>query len=337
MNLNPRIPAISRRSWGAAAGALALAPALAGLGACDELTDQPITIAAHVWVGYEPMFLARDKGWLDPKKVHLLQTASAFESVQALAQGKALGAAMTLDEMLTARATGMSLSLLLVFNSSLGADMLLVPAGVQKLSSIKGLRIGYEASSVGALMLAEVLQAAGLTQQDVQLVNIDVSQHMTAWQRQQADAFITYEPVATQLLELGMRRLFDSRQIPDTIIDVLAVRTDKLSTHHTRALQQLLVGHFRALDHLMRNPQDAAYRMATRLNLPASKVLAAYKGLVLPDAHNNYRLLAGQPSELSKTAQKLLVIMLKAGLLKKSDDLTDLVRADYLPTDNLLK
>ena len=57
---------------------------------CGWLADKPVTIASGIWVGYEPMFLARNEGWLDTKLVHLVETASATESLQALA---ALGCA----------------------------------------------------------------------------------------------------------------------------------------------------------------------------------------------------------------------------------------------------
>jgi len=307
------------------------------LGACQQAAEQPIRIAAHVWVGYEPMFLARDKGWLDSQQVQLVQTASAHDSLLAVAQGKVLGAAVTLDEMLAARETGLALSLVLVFNSSLGADMLLVRPGIRQLSDLKGQRLGVEASSVGTLMFEQVLKQAGLNKRDVQIERLAVNQHAGAWQRKKLDALITYEPVATGLLNQGMVRLFDTRQIPNTIVDVLAVRADLLEPSHTKALQHLIAGHFRALDHLMRNPQDAAYRMATHLNLPASQVLTAFKGLVLPTAANNYRLLVGSPPEMHKTAAKLSALMLDAGLLKLPDPLTQLIRAEFLPTDNLLK
>lgn len=329
--------ALARRTWGATVGAIALAPALGMLGACQPVAEQPIRIAAHVWVGYEPMFLARDKGWIDSQQVQLVQTASARDSLLAVAQGQVMGAAVTLDEMLAAREAGMALSLVLVFNSSLGADMLLVRPGIRQLSDLKGKRLGVEASSVGTLMLAQILKLAGLDKRDVQIEFVAATQHADAWQRKKLDALISYEPVATGLLNQGMVRLFDTRQIPNTIVDVLAVRTDLLEPAHTKALQHLISGHFRALDHLMRNPQDAAYRMAAHLNLPASQVLIAYKGLVLPTAANNYRLLMGSPPEIHQSAAKLSALMLDAGLLKLPDQLADLIRAEFLPTDNLLK
>lgn len=322
------LPLRSRRKLLAVSGAMAVAPLLPG---CGWLPDKPIAIAAHVWVGYEPMVMARDQGWLDAQQVQLLPTRNAVESLKALAEGRVQGAALTLDEMLGARASGLPLSLVLIFNISMGADMLVAQVGIQTLADLKGRRIGLEPSSVGALMLAELLRVAGLRKDDVQLLPISIDQQLAAWQRHQVDALITYEPLAAQLQAQGAIRLFDSRQIPNTIIDVLAMRRDVLDERHAHAVRHLLQAHFRALDHLKRSPQDAAYRMSRHLDLPAAEVLLAFKGLVLPDAEHNYRLLAGESPKLLASARKLSTIMVKNQLLKQEDPLTSLIQADFLP------
>lgn len=311
--------------------ALALASAVPG---CGRDEGKPIAIAAHVWVGYEPLFLACREGWLDARQVRLIETASATESLQALSEGRVDGAALTLDETLKARETGLPLSVVMVFNISAGADMLVARPGIKQLASLKGQRIGFEPSSVGELLLAEVLRAGSLTPQDVQRVPLGVDKHREAWQLQQIDAAITYEPVATQLLALGAVKLFDSRQIPNTIVDVLALRREVLDSAHEGAVRHVIAAHFRALDHLRRNPQDAAYRMAGHLNLPAAEVLKAFKGLLIPDASNNMRLLAGTTPALLASARKLSGIMVKGHFLAQEDTLAALVRADYLPSDS---
>jgi NitT/TauT family transport system substrate-binding protein len=134
-----------------------------------------------------------------------------------------------------------------------------------------------------------------------------------------------------------MTHLFDSRQIPNTIVDVLAVRTAVIDRAHAKALRHLVATHFRALDDLTRNPQDAAYRMAGHLKLPAAGVLSAFRGLTLPTLANNYRLLAGSDPELLSTARRVADILHRIGTLSQRDALTDLVNASYLPTEGLLK
>ncbi|MFA7270046.1 MAG: ABC transporter substrate-binding protein [Sterolibacterium sp.] len=317
----------------------ALAPvfeygALAMLTACNRPPAAPLAIAAHLWPGYEPMFLARRERWLDERQVRLVETLSATNSLQLLAAGKIDGAALTLDEVLRGRSGGMSLAVVLVFDISAGADVLLVRPGIDELAALKGRRIGVEQGALGALMFAKVLQAAGLMANEVRLVPLTVAEQFEAWQRGKVDAVVTCEPVASQLVDKGAVRLFDSRQIPDLIVDVLALRTAAIDSH-AEAIRHLLAAHFRALEHLHRNSQDAAYRMAGRLKLAPEQVLVAFKGLVLPDIANNRRLLAGARPPLLAGARTLSALMLKEGLLPRNDTLANLLNADFLPHQDL--
>lgn len=304
-----------------------------GLTSCAWLQDLPIAIAAHVWLGYEPMFLAEREGWLDPRHVRLLETANASESIQALQTQRVDGAALTLDETLKARALGLPLSVVMVFNISAGADMLLVREGISELAGLRGVRLGFEQTSVGELLLAVILRRAGLSPQSLNLYPLAVDRHLQAWQDNQLDAVITYEPVASKILRQGAVKLFDTRQTPNTIVDVLAIRREALDRAHGFACRHLIEEHFHALDRLRRNPQDTAYRIAQHLRLPAAEVTAAYKGLLLPNADNNYRLLAGDTPELLKNAADLSETMYDSGLLPRPDDLQALINADFLPLD----
>jgi NitT/TauT family transport system substrate-binding protein len=117
----------------------------------------PMRVTAHPWVGYEPMFLARQHGWLDTRLVRLVETPSASDSLHLLGHGLVEAAALTLDEVLRARALGLPLVVPMVFDVSAGADGVLARQPVQP-AELAGARIGVEQSAVGALMLAALLE-----------------------------------------------------------------------------------------------------------------------------------------------------------------------------------
>lgn len=307
------------------------------LPACGLWSDKPVAVAAHNWVGYEPMFLAQSRAWLDPNRVSLLATADARESIAALRSGRVQAAALTLDEVLSVRSSALALVVVLVFNVSMGADMLLVKPQINTLAQLRGQRIGLEASSVADILISETLRAAGLRLADVNLLRLPIDTHVVAWQRHDVDALLTYEPVASQLQALGMERLFGSQQLPETIVDVLAVRQDALDAAHASAWRHLLAGHFKAIDAIVRNPQDSAYRMAARLGLPATDVMRAFKGLELPGVSRNYDLLGGASPRLRAVAERLLPIVKARDSNVSTDDFSALFTASYLPTEDLLK
>lgn len=287
-------------------------------------------IASHVWPGYELMFLARQEGWLPEHGLVLHETASASQSLAALAAGQVAGAALTLDEVLLARGQAIPLAIVLIFNISNGADVVLGRAGMDSLADLRGARIGVETSALGALILQDVLGRAGISLSDVEIVPATIDKHEALWENGQVTVLISYEPTASRLVARGAVRLFDSRAMPDTIFDVLAVRPD-LADRHGNALRALVAAHFRALRHLRHSPFDAAYRMAGRLGLTGPEVLETFRRLELPDLGLNRSYLGTERGRIEGAARSLASIMVAAKLLDQPDDLVGLVDDRYLP------
>jgi NitT/TauT family transport system substrate-binding protein len=318
-----------RRDFLIAATGLTLATGLGVFAGCAGDEESGLRIATNPWIGYELLYLSREIGKPNPG-VHLVELLSNTDSVQALVAGTVDGAGLTLDEALAARAAGLDLKIILVFDFSAGADVLLARPEIGQLAALKGKRIGVEQTGVGALMLDAALKQAGLTAADVRVINLTVDQHLAAFRDGQVDALVTFEPIASQVAAAGGRRLFDSRAIPGGIVDVLAVSAKALAANPQTA-RQLLLGYFQALAHLRANPTDAARRMAPRLGLTPAAVQAGYQGLALPDLAENRRLLAGAPSPLETSAAKLAALMLREKLLARAVDATGLIVPDYLP------
>lgn len=293
--------------------------------------EEPVTVAGHVWVGYEPMYMARAMGWLDPQRVSLLETANSGESLAALRSGRVDGAALTLDEVLQARGQGLDLRVVLVFNLSVGADVLLVRPPITELAELRSRRVGFEHGAVGQLLVSKALDKVGLSLADIEAVDLTMNAQLAAWEAGLVDAVASYEPTASRLRAAGALAIFDSSEIPMAILDVLAFRADRLNARTDTAVRHLIAAHFRALSHLNDNPEDAAFRMAVRLGLPPDRVLPAFRGLVLPDVTNNYRLLQGAQAPLLESSRELVEFKLATGMLSVPQSLDDLIEADYLP------
>ena len=240
----------SRRAFMAAT---ALPPLLWATGCANA---KPLVLAGHPWPGYEPMFLARSMGFMPPQ-LTLMETLTLQASIDAVRQGSAHGVMLTLDEILVLRGQGIPLEVVMVFDVSKGADVLLARANMANLGALKGKRVGLEDTALGTLMLSMILEKAGLSLQDVNPVRIVYEEHEAAWQRGGIDALITYEPAAGRLKTAGARQLLSTRELPDTIFDVLAVRSD-IARAQSDTLRDTLAGHFKALNYMRQNPWDAA-------------------------------------------------------------------------------
>ena len=263
------------------AGCLAGTAGLGGIAGCAR----PVTalrIGSVVFPGYEFMFLAREMGVLDDAHVRLVELQSNSDTLRALAANQLDGAALTLDALLVARASGIPLHVVLILDASVGANAVMAHAPVD-MQHLAGRRIGVEDSAMGGVMLNALLQAAGLPASQVSVVPVRLDRTEEVFRLGAVDAVITAEPWASRIGRAGGRRIFDSAALPGRIFDVLALRPEALETH-ADAVRYLIRGHFAAQDLFQRQPLVASEWMAPRLQMKPSEVANVYVGLQLPTA-----------------------------------------------------
>jgi len=299
-----------------------------GLSSC---ATRPFGVGIHHWIGYEPLYLARDFGWL-PAACSLHEGGAATDSLQALKAGTIDAACLTLDEVLHARAHGTPMTVLMVLNISAGADAVVARQGIERPADLRGKTIAVETSAVGELMLAGVLEAGKLVREDVRVIGLPVDRQVRGWQEKAFDAAACYEPTTTRLTALGGHRLFDSRQLPETIIDVLAVRSNVVGSARS-VLRELLAAVLRGQDHIRVSRQDAIHRIAARQEITPDAVVRALAGIAIPDLRQN-RLLLGGDSRLREKTREISDLLLVRGLLPVRPGFDGLFDNSLLPVES---
>ncbi len=314
----------SRRGFLQAGWALAAAGVLA---ACQP-PRLPMRLGSIVFPGYEFIYLARELGLLDPRLVRLVDMRANTETLRALASGQLEAATLTVDEMLTARAEGVDLMVLAVLDVSDGADAVIAQPGVD-LTNLRGKRIAVEDAAVGGVMLAALLEAAGLRTADIRKVPIDLPGSVDAFEKRHADAVVAAEPWVSQMEQKGGVRIFDSIKVPGRIVDVLVVRRSVIDEYQD-ALAHLVQAHFQAQAQFRTDQAKVAALMAPRLGTTAEQVAPMFRGLNLPDAQANRKLLAPQGA-FDQMTRDLQNYMMASGLIRQTIALSDFVDTRFLP------
>lgn len=309
--------------------AAAAAASMLGLVGCQR-PEELVRVASNSWVGYAPLYLARELGHFKEPLLRLSEMPSNSASLMALASGQVEAAALTLDELLVAREDGLDLQAIMVFDESAGADVVMTRPDITHLEQLRGQRIAVESTATGALMLSRTLMAAGLEPSDVIKVEMVGSRQMEAYERRQVDAVVCFEPHATQLAKLGARRLIDSRQFPGVIVDVLVAKRQALQ-QWPHQFSQLVAGCFLALALLQTKPQQAHQLLAPTLGVSEEELKQALQGVRMETLQDNHALIGGPQPGLVAMAQKVSELMLGTRLLKAPAPLEHLVNARFLP------
>lgn len=296
---------------------------------CTREPKSPLRVGTHIWPGFEPFYLAREKGYFSPKSVRMVEYPAGSDAIRAFRAGSIDAEAMTLDEALLLAETTSDLRIVLVLDVSHGGDAILARPPIHDLRALKGKRVGLETTALGAYVLTRALQTVKMTPKDVRTIPLASIEQERAFKEGRVDAVVTYEPFRTKILALGARQVFDSRQIPGEIVDVLVVRHSIMEKQRD-PIRELVRGWFLALHFIGKEPNQAVSLMAKREGLGVREFEQTLRGLRFYDQAENRSLLSGPSPLLNPTAQRLGQVMLSNHLLVRQPDLGRLLDDRFL-------
>ncbi|ATB29397.1 ABC transporter substrate-binding protein [Melittangium boletus] len=306
------------------------------LSACTRVPDRPLKVGTHPWAGSEPLYLARQLDLYPPQSIHLVEFTNTHQLARAFRNGVIDAAAVPLIEALRFESMGQSPRVVLMLDSSRGANCLIARAEVASLAALKNKRVAHAGGTTTKYLLARLAERGGLVTEDLHEVILPEEAQELALQEKQeekgwVDAVLTSAPHCAKLLANGAtHQLFASAQLPDEFIDVLVVRQEALDSHPPRQVELLLRGWFAALNHSAAHPRNAAERMAPRLGLDAERFQQALGDIHLADAHEQRLHLMGPSPRLRATIERVGETMLRDQLLTEPPDAVALIHAEPL-------
>jgi NitT/TauT family transport system substrate-binding protein len=143
--------------------------------------------------------------------------------------------------------------------------------GIGSVKDLKGKKVGVEVGFVGHLLLLNALEKNGLTEADVELVNVPTNETPQVLASGEVDAIVAWQPSSGSALELvpGSKAIYTSADEPGLIYDLLCVSPASLAANRDDWKKVVDVW-YRAVDYI-KDPatfEDALKIMAARVGLP---------------------------------------------------------------------
>lgn len=305
---------------------LCAAVALAGLAACVEAPRPPLTVGLNPWVGYDPLVLARERGLADTTRVKIVELSSHAESFRHVRNGLLDAMAITLDQALELADEGLDLRIIAVLDESAGADVVMGQTSLDRPAAVRGSRVALEASALNRLMLQRWLASMGLQEDEVTVVTLEASQHLPALQAGRVAAAVSYEPLAAQMRDAGYATLFDTRQMPGEIVDVLVVSSAALR-ERPDDVDALLQAWSAGLSAYLADPAAAAAVLAPGTGLTVAQYQLTQAGLHYFTPAESLEQLSGQSAPLQRSGERLAATLQSLGLLRQPVDWGRLIDA----------
>jgi sulfonate transport system substrate-binding protein len=222
---------------------------------------------------YNPSSLVLKKfGWLEEAlgkegtKVTWLFSAGSNKANELVSSGSADLASTAGAAALLARTNGVPLKIVYVYSKP-EWTALVVPrdSSLKTVAELKGKKIAATRGTDPFFFLLRTLQANGLKQSDVELVNLQHGDGRTALERGQVDAWAGLDPhMAASELQAGSRLL--SRNIDFNTFGTLNVREAFLK-EHPEVVRSVLSQYERARAWILAHPADAAQILAEAARL----------------------------------------------------------------------
>lgn len=286
------------------------------LASCSSKPQQELRISSLLWPGYEPLVLAEKLGYFQDAPIKILDYLSNTDAIAAFKNHTLEAGAFTLDETLQLLADGVDVQIVLIMDTSDGGDVIVANPDIQSVSDLKGKPVAVESSAVGAYVLQRALELNGLSQHDVEVVSTHAMEQRQAFKNGEVVAAVTFDPYRTELIQSGKHSIFNSKSIPNEIIDVLVVRTDVLEKK-PKVIRQLVQGWFKALAYQQAYPEQAAEYALPRYKVSSEAYLQSLSGLKFTTLAENKTLLDRQNSPLYELEPKLKSTLVNLGLVHK--------------------
>ena len=216
--------------------------ALAAMPAPFAAAADPVKIGFNIWVGYGPLYIARDKGFFQKRgiDVDLIIIEEVREKLGDLAAGK-------LDMVASGGGTSLiyltapdQLQYVAATEDSNGADGIIATKDITTLADLRGKRVALNRGGLPELYLATLLKTAGLKESDLNLVDLRGDVVGKAFVDRLVDAAVTWEPWLSRAKATDFGHLLiDTSVTPGVICDVLVARKDFVE-HHAKDVKAVV-------------------------------------------------------------------------------------------------
>ena len=239
----------------------------------------------------------------------------------------------TVDDMLPNYDPEQPYACVFTLTESLGADGIVASNDIQSIADLEGKTVAFAERTVSQFYLNVLLKDAGLSEADIEHVEMSADDAGNAFLMQEVDAAVSWEPWLTQGKEAEHGHLLaDTSERPGLVADCLVARLDVLDGRLTEFRALTRAGDA-ALEYVAAHPDEANAIMARSVGgwLEDPTVFAeTLKGVRFYDVERNreYFGTLERPGQIHETAQYGIDIWSSLGALDIELTPSDVIRHD---------
>ena len=320
---------INKKIWTLFSGIAITAMLLSGCGAQKPAeTQPPLKVTWNVFNGYSPFFIAQSKDLFQKHglQVQAVRASTGADEIIDLTGNSADCAMMVFSDAIP-NIKNDSMKVVMVIDSTNGADQLIASADIASVADLKGKRIGVAFGSYGELFVRELLKKSGIAANEVQFVNVAPEQLLGTLGKT-VDAGHTYDPYASQARSQGYKEIASTADLPPLIFDAVVCNSSVVKAR-PEDIRAFTAAWFEALTWWQANLQEGNSIVAKATDQKPEDISTdGIKLFTLAD--NQSAFDPNNQSSLFAAAKKTIDYYTSVGALTTPPDLNQLLDSSYL-------
>lgn len=300
----------------------------------DLNPKKPFKVAFNTWIGYSPLLLAKEKGFLKENgvDVEISMLEGVGEKNSALIKGTVDAVGHTADSAVVSAASGVDGEIVFVFDQSWGADGIVTKKTVNSIKDLRGMKVALEPGFTGHFFFLSLLRDEGMTASDVQVVPMETGAAGSTFVAGGVQAAVTWQPWLGKAKALpDAHVLVSSADKPGRIIDILYMNRKVVDQRHDE-----VVGMIRAMgkatDWYFQNKVEGDAIMAKFWKLSPQEQADTVSGMKFMTLGTNKEFFGTTtaPGQLYTTTQAAADLWLQANVIKTPVEARKLVAFDLM-------
>jgi len=197
--------------------------------------DETLKISVTTWVGYTPLYYAKEKGWLDDVNIKLVNAVSLSENMYLYQAGNSDAFCGTQYEYSVLKLQSPDIIPIMLFDRSNGGDLIMSNHSITELkNSNTDIQAYLEIDSINYTLLEDFIKKFSIDEQRINFINRDQSEisSLKNTHSKEQIVIVTYIPFNTALEKSGFKEILSTKRGLDLlVIDSLYTQKETFIKH----------------------------------------------------------------------------------------------------------
>ncbi len=298
---------------------------------------EPIKLGMSTWLGYAPLYLAKEKAFFKKQgvDVEIVVIESPADRRAAFAADKIQGMATTVDtHVMTAAAENpIPVKQVLALDDSHGGDGIVAKKEIKAIKDLKGKTVAAQlGAGASYFWLNYVLAQNGMKLADLKMIDMKAGDAGSAFVAGKVDAAVTWEPWLSRARGTPFGKiLLSSDKTPGIIVDSLAFKPDFLKKR-APDVKKIVAGWYEAVKLANDHPKEADAIMAKFTGQKPEEFTKEKTGVRFYGVKENkdYFGTSQKPGLLYTVTQRAADLWFELKLIKTRPQAADLIDGSFL-------